>query len=378
MNLLMLSGDRSLAAGERGPFHAMLKEFSGYWDRIDIICPKVPARRVETVHGNVWVHSSPLGRWLQPAYIVAEATRLSRARRYDLVVSHDYGLFYNAAGARVLQRRLGVPWVSEIHHVDGFPRANGFRQRYRRLAGYGHVRLATSRVAAFRVVCRQVGGLLGRWGVEPSKVALLPSLYLDLERFSPAPGHPKDVDVLCCARLESEKGLSILLAALRLLKRRTPALRVRIIGRGRWGGALQRQLRAYDLEDNVDLVGWVDGPEAMAAAYRSAKMLVCTSLCEGNPRVVGEALACGIAVVSTPVGIVPEILVHGKNGLVIDWSPEDLADKIALLLDDEALYQTICAAGPRSVRSFDARTQIERLATAYRAIASGANGVSPP
>src|SRR6266498_3164798 len=115
MNLLMLSGDRTLAAGERGPFHAMLKEFSRYWDRIDIICPHTPTRRVAAVHANVWVHPSPRGRWLQPAYIVATATRLMRRRAYDLVVSHDYGLFYNAAGARLLQRRFGLPWVSEIH-----------------------------------------------------------------------------------------------------------------------------------------------------------------------------------------------------------------------------------------------------------------------
>lgn len=372
MNLLMLSGDRTLAAGERGPFHAMLEEFSRYWDRIDIICPRPPLRTVERVHANVWIHASPLGRWLQPAYIVAAATPLMRARQYALVVSHDYGLFYNAAGARLLQRRSGLPWVSEIHHVDGYPRANGVRPGCRRLACYAHVRLASRRVAAFRVVCRQVGGLLGRWGVEPSKIALLPSLYLDRELFSPSPAQSKEVDVLCCARLEHEKGLSILIMALHLLRQRGRVLRSRIIGRGRYRPALQRQLRAYGLERDVELVDWLDGPPAMAAAYRRARVLVCTSFSEGNPRVVGEAMACGTAVISTPVGIVPELIVDGENGLITDWSAEDVAEKITCLLDDDASYRKICAAAPGAVQGFDSRRLIERLAAAYRDIASSA------
>lgn len=370
MNLLMLSGDRALAAGERGPFHAMLKVFSQHWDRIDIICPKPSATRVEVVHGNVWLHPSRLGRWLQPAHIAACATRLARQRRYDLMVSHDYGLFYNALGAHLLHRRLGLPWVSEIHHVDGHPRAAGLYQRGLKLAAYGHVRGAARRAAAFRVVCRQIGALLDRWGVEPAKIALLPSLYLDLDLFSPSPEHPKDVDVLCCARLESEKGLSLLVQALRLLKRRTPAIRARIIGRGRLGEPLKRQLREYDLERHVDLVDWLDGPEAMVAAYRGARTLVCTSFSEGNPRVVGEAMACGVAVVSTPVGIVPEIVVDGENGMLVDWNAEHLAEKVAQLLEDDALRRKIGEAAPRAVRGFEAQQLIGRLAEAYQRIAA--------
>ncbi len=376
MNLLMLSGDRSLAAGERGPFHAMLGVFSRYWDRIDIICPKPMVRAVEVVHENVWLHPSRLGRSLQPAHIAARGMGLARERRYDLVVSHDYGLFYNAAGAHLLQRRLGLPWVSEIHHVDGYPRAAGLPQRIRKLAAYVHVRLAARRPAAFRVVCRQVGALLDRWGVEQSRIALLPSLYLDLDLFSPSPGHRKDVDVLCCARLESEKGLPILLAALRLLKRRNRDIRARIIGRGRRGEALKRRLREYDLERNVDLVDWLDGPEDMASAYRSARILVCTSFSEGNPRVVGEAMACGVAVISTPVGIVPEIVVDGESGFVVGWNAEDLAERVTSLLEDDALYRRIAAAAPRAVRGFEAHRLIEGMAVAYRRVASDATTAS--
>lgn len=46
--LLMISGDRSLAEGKRGAFYNTLEEFRKYWDRIDVICPKVqPSSRAQ-------------------------------------------------------------------------------------------------------------------------------------------------------------------------------------------------------------------------------------------------------------------------------------------------------------------------------------------
>jgi glycosyltransferase involved in cell wall biosynthesis len=371
MNLLMLSGDRTLASGERGPFYAMLTEFATYWDRIDIICPRPAARKPELVPRNVWVHPSPAGRPFQPAYIYVKGRGLLRERPYHLMVSHDYGLFYNGAGAGLLKRGAAIRWISEVHHVEGYPRADGWRHRSRTLTAYGYVRWARARVDGFRTVCCQVSELLRRWGVEETKILLLRSLYLDLRLFSAAPERSKDVDILCCARLEREKGLDILLDAVRILTRRRPDLRVLIVGRGRLRKTVMRTIAGYDLVRNVELVDWVGDAEAMAATYRRSRVLVCTSLSEGNPRVVGEAMASGIAVISTPVGIVPELVQNGENGLTIDWNAEDLAAKAALLLDHRRLYRRICAAAARSVREFDAKEVICRLATAYQEIAAG-------
>ena len=49
------------------------------------------------------------------------------ARPYGLIVSHDYGVFYNGIGSWLLARRFGVPFVSELHHIEGYPRAVGAR-----------------------------------------------------------------------------------------------------------------------------------------------------------------------------------------------------------------------------------------------------------
>ena len=57
MRLLMVSGDRQVAIGERGPFHAMQREFSRYFERVDVICPRPPGPvTVRTIHDNVHFH----------------------------------------------------------------------------------------------------------------------------------------------------------------------------------------------------------------------------------------------------------------------------------------------------------------------------------
>ena len=64
-NILMVSADRAVAAGEKGPFHYMLETFSRHWDRIDVIGMR-PARRVQdTVFGNVHLHYATGGKLAQ-------------------------------------------------------------------------------------------------------------------------------------------------------------------------------------------------------------------------------------------------------------------------------------------------------------------------
>ena len=67
MNLLMVSGDRQVVVGERGPFWPMQQEFSRYFERIDVLVPR-PDRpvTVTTIHDNVHFHPAPVGRAGKP------------------------------------------------------------------------------------------------------------------------------------------------------------------------------------------------------------------------------------------------------------------------------------------------------------------------
>ena len=69
MNLLMLSGDSSVAQGRESTFYRMLHRFSMHWERVDVICPRAKDAEARTVHGNVYLHPSPWHKARQPWFI---------------------------------------------------------------------------------------------------------------------------------------------------------------------------------------------------------------------------------------------------------------------------------------------------------------------
>jgi glycosyltransferase involved in cell wall biosynthesis len=370
MNLLMLSGDTSVARGREGAFDAMLRRFSRYWDRIDILTPRAAGATERTLHDNVFVHPSTRSRLMQPFFIRDRGAALLAERPYALITSHDFGFFYNGIGAALLSRQTGVPYVSEIHHVEGYPRALTARERiYRALAG-PYIRFAKTRAAAFRTVnAVEVPTLLRSLGVPESKILVLPSLYIDFEVFRPLPDEVRYYDVAFVGRLVANKGLFTILDAIAQVKATRPNVRLGILGRGPLEKPLRQRIAALGLDANVDVHTDTLLQEDVVRFYNSARMLVCASTAEGGPRVTVEAMACGVPVISTPVGVMPELIKGGRSGLLFEWDAAELAGHILHLLDDDALRERIGEAGRAAVQPFEADAVIEKYARGLQAVA---------
>jgi glycosyltransferase involved in cell wall biosynthesis len=69
--------------------------------------------------------------------------------------------------------------------------------------------------------------------------------------------------------------------------------------------------------------------EQMPSFYRSLDVITCASQAEGDPRPLIEAMACGCFPVTVDVGIVPELVVSGENGLIVERTPEAFAEAFA-------------------------------------------------
>jgi glycosyltransferase involved in cell wall biosynthesis len=371
----MLSGDRQTAAGEQGPFWVLHKEFSRYFERVDVICPRpIGPAVVDVIHERVHLHPASGGRAGMVGHVVRRGRELIAGGRPGLIVSHDYGWFYNGLGAARLSAATGVPYLSELHHVPGHPVAADWRERLDKLAARAYVRFAMSRARAFRVVnATEMPALLRRWGVPAEKILVVPSLYIDLETFAPAPaasGPPlPEHDVLFVGRLVGNKGLERIVDALALLARRGPRRSVLFVGRG----PLRARIEARAAAAGVDarFVDWLATPAALADAYRRARVLVCASTCEGGPRVTVEAMACGTPVVSTPVGVMPELLADGRAGVLAGFDVESLAAGVAEVLADEGRRRARGRAARQAVLGYEYRARVRDYAEALIRLAEG-------
>src|SRR5687767_4989873 len=192
MKLLMISGDTALGQRREGAFYQMLGRFAPYWDRIDVICPRASGSAPHVVHGNVHVHPSTRHKAMQFFYVLRKGRELLTAHHHDLIVSHDYGFFYNGIAAQRLSWQTKTPYVSEILHIEGYPRSTSLLHTIYRNLAMLYIRWASRHVAAFRVMNSvEMPEVLRRLGVPEHKILVLPAIYIDFDTFRPMPDQPK-------------------------------------------------------------------------------------------------------------------------------------------------------------------------------------------
>ena len=370
MNILMMSGDTSVVQGKRGPFHNTLDEFSRYWDKVDIIVPPLQGVSRYDCFRNVTFYPSPWIKLLQPLFILRKGLKLASERRYDIVVSHDYGLFMNGRGASNLVRKLQVPHVSEIHHVDGYPRAASPRELLQPYLARKYIRKMQSSVAGFRITNEsELLPLLTSWGVSASNIMMLYSLYLDFDTFYPQ-NREQDFDAIFCGRLSHNKGPFLFLDGLARARKKLGDLRALMIGQGPLDVKISKRAANLGLSDTIEFKDWIATPQELSKLYCRSRCLVCTSLSEGGPRVVAEALACGVPVITTRVGLAGELIQDSVNGFQIDWSAQEMADRLIQIRSDRKLQVRLGKAGPESVRRFEKSRVIREYAHAYHKLAT--------
>ncbi len=372
-NLLMISGDTVLATGRRGVFYGVLEVLSRHFARIDVIAPR-PDGPVTTrsLFENVVLHPGAGSRLAQYDHVLSTGRRLLKEREYAIATSHDYGFFYNGMAALKLHREFGLPYLSEIHHVPGVPLAASLRERLDRILARWYVPMAAKHAVAIRVVNRvEMPNLLTKWGVPREKIAVIPSLYLDHGVFAPR-GRSKRFDVVAVGRLVANKRFDLVVRAMHRIKQMGRAASLLLVGTG----PLEREL--LDLAKRLGVLEWIrherflPTQEDLAKAYDESRMLVCASTSEGGPRVTCEAMACGTPVITTPVGLMAELVQDGVNGLLFQWDVDTLATAILALLDDDDRRAAMGARGREAVLPFERDAMIGNYARELLRFGEGA------
>lgn len=104
--------------------------------------------------------------------------------------------------------------------------------------------------------------------------------------------------------------------------------------------------------------------EEMLAFYRTLDVYVCASRSDGTPNPCLEAAACGVPLVTTPVGNMPEFVVDGENGFFFDRTVDDLVSKLRVLRDEPSRRRRMGEAARASAERWD----WSRQALAYDAM----------
>lgn len=107
--------------------------------------------------------------------------------------------------------------------------------------------------------------------------------------------------------------------------------------------------------------------QEMRDFYQSLDVYVCASGSEGTPNPCLEAAACGLPLVTTRVGNMPELVVDGVNGLFIERAPQSLADALQRLAADPELRLRLGEAARRSVQAWDWRPRALAFARLFDA-----------
>lgn len=373
MNLLVIGGDDEITLGEKTPYYYVSKEFSKYWDSIFVICRNRSGRgREATIHSNVHfcpVKSSPL--FLFSWNIYKKGVEICQNNKIDLITTLTGAPFYDATGAWLLWKRFKTPYILEIHHVVGYPRAADIKETLARILMRFYIRIAWKSARAIRVVnSKEVLEFLIKQGVPREKIEVISSAYLNLNVFKPIKTEKTGRKIAYCGRLARNKGLFELLKAIKIVRDKYPDIRLTIVGKGPLKREAKDFVKSQGLSKNVIFKGWVPEIEEIVKIYNESEMLVMTSYSEGNPRVTLEAMACGTPVISTKVGIMKELIKHGENGLLVDWDPRDIAEKIIFLLENKELREKMGERGRKTVKKFEFKKMIKNYADVYRRLAS--------
>jgi glycosyltransferase involved in cell wall biosynthesis len=303
--------------------------------------------------------------------------QLLRDRRPEFDLVHDN----QCLGTGLLGfLRDGWPFVHTLHHpitvdrdLDIAHTTNPLRKAtLRRWYGFLGMQMRVARRLPRHLTVSQNSrtDIIAQMGVDPSTLHIV-SVGVDQEQFRPMP-HVARVPGRLMTTASADvplKGLSYLIEALAKVRTERPDAHLVVIGRPRHKSAVPQQLARLGLENAVEFVSGVTD-ERIVELYAEAELAVVPSLYEGFSLPAVEAMACGVPLVATTGGALPEVVgvragavadrrggggvsaqMHvGESALVVPpKDPSALANAIVRALDDPQLRDRLGEGGRRRV-----------------------------
>jgi glycosyltransferase involved in cell wall biosynthesis len=188
--------------------------------------------------------------------------------------------------------------------------------------------------------------------------------------FPPAKNSDSDVELVCVARLDHQKGIDVLLQALALMN--DPKPRLDVVGTGLQEGELRCMVDRLGLESRVRFRGY-QARSVVGAILADAAALVLPSRSESFGLVLLEAMLADLPIVATRVGGIPEVVRDESEALLVPpENPAALAAALTRILRDHELRYRL----PKAARARVAAFTWERAAKRYEKLYESLRGQS--
>lgn len=310
-----------------------------------------------------------------------------RAVKYLREHGHEYDLIHDnqSLSYGVLQlQEMGLPLVTTIHHPItsdlriALAAAKSWRERL--LIRRWHTFLIMQKRVVKRLhnvvtvsdCSRQ--DIARDFGLQPASISLVHN-GICTEEFRPLPGVERLPNRLMatCSADAPLKGLQYLLHAYARLLDRHPDLELLLVSKPNPGGATERLVQRLGIEDRVRFVNGIS-TEEMVRYYAQATIAVCPSVYEGFGLPAGEAMACGVPLVSSDGGALPEVV--GDAGVLCPAQDvQALVEAIDSLLRDPARRAELGERAKRRIeRHFSWQVCARQMTQYYRQVLADADG----
>lgn len=204
--------------------------------------------------------------------------------------------------------------------------------------------------------------------VPASKLKVLLNAVPLADYQSAAARFPKSSEptILFAGQFTENKGIFDLLSIIPELVTKIPTVKVLLAGSGDVK-RIQALLRDSGIEGSVRLLGWVDSRK-LIGLYHQSHLFVLPSYYEGSPMVMLEAMACGLPIVSTRVGGIPELVTEEVNGILINpGDRKTLLASLSRLLADPGLRDRMGLKNVEKIKEkYDIPIYIKKLKRLYR------------
>jgi len=254
--------------------------------------------------------------------------------KFDLIHAH-FTWPSGYAGIK-LKEKYGKPLIVTAHGFDVYDlpfRSSFWLKKIRKVLFHSDYVITVSR--------RNFKILVEKLSVPSNKISIIPNGF-DPRLFKILPKEEARLElglplnrkiILNVGNLVPVKGQRYLIQAMRIVHEQKDDVKLYIVGDGPLKNELKKYIRELGMQEVVELVG-ARPHEEMPLWMNAADIFVLSSLSEGNPTVMFEALGVGLPFIGTKVGGIPEIITSEDYGLLCEpANPEDLAEKILIALE---------------------------------------------